>query len=233
LRLELITEKDRSIATASRRILLAVPRLLAIVLLVSLILTVTLEAQRSVATFQGHAGLRAHSEFLGNRSLPNGLSPQRGLQNGFFPNHLHRHGRHNGVLFPYFFPEYDPFWYEQPEIEETFESAPSAMNEQRDGRQLGNQEKPVPKSQLIDIPATSGSTAAKTLPSTVFILNSGERLESREFLLTASDLSIKVNHHRLTIPLQMLNLDATRVANRERGIDLRIPIDRTEISLSF
>ena len=163
------------------------------------------------------------------RTLPTARHSRR-----VFPNHFHsRHERHRGVLFPYFFPEYDPFWYEQPEIEERFESASSAVNEQGEGRQLGNQEKPVPKSQLIDIPATSGSTAAKTLPSTVFILNGGERLESREFLLTASDLSIKVNHHRRTIPLQMLNVDATVAANRERGIDLRIPADRTEISVSF
>jgi hypothetical protein len=31
----------------------------------------------------------------------------------------------------------------------------------------------------------------------------------------------------------MLDIDATVTANRERGIDLRIPADRNEISLSF
>jgi hypothetical protein len=105
--------------------------------------------------------------------------------------------------------------------------------EQRDGSQLGNQEKPAPKSQIIDIPGTSRSTAAKILAPTVSILKDGERLESREFLLTASDLSLKVDHYRRTIPLQMLNVDATIAANRERGLNFRIPADRTEITLSF
>ena len=67
----------------------------------------------------------------------------------------------------------------------------------------------------------------------MFILNDGERLEGREFLLTASDLSLTIDHHRRNIPLQMLNVEGTISANRERGIDLRIPADRTEISLSF
>lgn len=40
-----------------------VPRLLAI--LVPLILTVAVQAQRSIATFQGHAAVRGHSEFVG------------------------------------------------------------------------------------------------------------------------------------------------------------------------
>ncbi len=35
------------------------------------------------------------------------------------------------------------------------------------------------------------------------------------------------------IGLDRLDLDATIAANHERGIDLRIPADRNEISLSF
>ena len=211
-------------------------RSLPLVLLVALIFTLPLRAQRSGATFQGHAdGLRAHSGFLGQRNLSNGPFPHSGVQNGILPDrfHLHHHAR-NGILLPYFLPEYDPFWYEQPETEGAgVEPAPSAVLEQRDDRQLGSREKPVPKSQIIDIPSASRSRAAKKLPPTVFILQDGERLESREFLLTASDLSLTVNHYRRTIPLQMLNVDATIAANRERGLDLRIPADRTEISLSF
>jgi hypothetical protein len=133
-----------------------------------------------------------------------------------------------------FFPEHDLVWYEQPETEgASVEPAPSAVLEQREDRQLGSREKPVPKSQIIDIPGASRSRAAKTLAPTVFILKDGERLESREFLLTASDLSLTVNHYCRTIPLRMLNVDATIVANRERGLDLRIPADRNQISLSF
>jgi len=215
---------------------LGMPRSFPLVLLVALISTVALQAQRSVATFQGHAdGLGAHSGLLGQRSLSNGLFPQRGIQKGIFAGRFHGHhdGR-KGILLPYFSPEYDLVWYEQPETEgASVEPAPSAVLEQPEDRQLGSREKPVPKSQIIDIPGASRSRAAKTLAPTVFILKDGERLESREFLLTASDLSLTVNHYCRTIPFRMLNVDATIVANRERGLDLRIPADRNQISLSF
>jgi hypothetical protein len=36
-----------------------------------------------------------------------------------------------------------------------------------------------------------------------------------------------------TVPLDMLDINATIAANHEHGIDLRIPADRNEISLSF
>jgi hypothetical protein len=52
-------------------------------------------------------------------------------------------------------------------------------------------------------------------------------------VLTSSNLSVSVDRRQHTIPLDMLDIDATITANRERGIDLRIPADRSQISLSF
>ncbi len=92
--------------------------------------------------------------------------------------------------------------------------------------------KPVPPAQVINIPSTS-SAVPKALPPTVFILTSGERLESERFVLTANSLSVNVHRSLRTIPLDMLDLDATVAANRDRGIDLRIPNDHNEISLRF
>ena len=71
------------------------------------------------------------------------------------------------------------------------------------------------------------------LPPTIFILANGERLETRRYVLTVSRLSVNIERRQRTLPLDMLDIDATIAANRERGIDLQIPIDRTEISLSF
>ena len=178
-------------------------------LLVASILTVALQAQLSAPTFQGHAGPHSHSGFLGQRSLSNGFSPQRSLPNGASPNRFHRHhDRHDGVLSLYFVPDYDPFWYAQSDAEEA--TAPPVLIEQRDDEQLRMREKPLPKSQIIDIPGAPSSKIAKTLPPTIFILIDGERLESRQFLLTATDLSLNVNRYYRNIPLQMLNLDAIR-----------------------
>lgn len=89
------------------------------------------------------------------------------------------------------------------------------------------------KAQFIEIPAAAHSPAAKIPPPTVFILSNGERLETRRFVLSASALSVSIDRQQRTVPLDTLDLKATLAANRERGIDLRIPNDRNEISLSF
>jgi hypothetical protein len=93
-------------------------------------------------------------------------------------------------------------------------------------------EPPLPRAQVIEIPGVAGSPA-KELPPTVFVLASGERLEARRFVLTASNLSVSIGHQQRTVPLAQLDLDATLAANHGRGIDLRIPDDGNQISLSF
>lgn len=91
---------------------------------------------------------------------------------------------------------------------------------------------PLPPAQVINIPS-AGATVAKSLPPTVFILSNGEKLESDRFVLTANSLSVNVRRSLRTIPLHLLDIDATLAANHDRGIDLRIPNDRNEISLRF
>jgi hypothetical protein len=86
---------------------------------------------------------------------------------------------------------------------------------------------------VIDLPGAADSAASKPLPSAMFILTNGERLEAERYLLTHDNLYVTIDHQQRTIPLAMLNLNATVAADHERGIDLRIPADRNEISLSF
>jgi hypothetical protein len=93
--------------------------------------------------------------------------------------------------------------------------------------------KPAVQVQVIELPGNATSKESKPLQMAMFILTSGERLESQRFLLTASNLSVSVNRRQFVIPLDAIDLDATVAANRERGIDLHIPSDRNEISLSF
>jgi hypothetical protein len=91
---------------------------------------------------------------------------------------------------------------------------------------------PVP-AQVIEIPDTKKSTQTNPLPATVFVLTDGEKLETGRYLLTANSLSLTIHRDERTIPLRMLDVDATVAANRNRGIDLRIPSDQNEISLRF
>jgi hypothetical protein len=93
---------------------------------------------------------------------------------------------------------------------------------------------PIPNAQVIEVPAFANSSTPKVLPPpTIFILANGERLESRRFVLTASVLSLSFDRQHRNVPLESLDLNATVAANRERGIELRIPDDRNEISLGF
>jgi len=95
-------------------------------------------------------------------------------------------------------------------------------------------EPPIPNAQVIEVPAFANSNTPKVLPPpAIFILANGERLESRRFVLTASVLSVSIDRQHRNLPLASLDLNATVAANRERGIDLRIPDDRNEISLGF
>jgi hypothetical protein len=204
-------------------------RAVSLVLLVAVILSVTVQAQRPGAAFQGHApGLRNHSGFPGQHSLSGAPSHHR---SGVVGNRFHAPDA--GLFLPYSVTQYDPFWYEESDPEQTDEPASPVVIDQGNKRQLRMPEMPVPKSQIIEIPRPASSTAAKTLQPTIFILNDGERFETRQFLLTAWDLCLKIRGYHRTIPLLLLNRDATIAANRERGIDLHIPADLNEISLSF
>jgi hypothetical protein len=199
------------------------PRAVLFALLVASIVAGSLQAQRGGGTSQGHAGgMGGRSGFVGQRGgFPNGFHPR----SGFFPRRFHsRHSNDFGlVVVPYF----DPFEYEEPyaEAETTAPVPPVVLSRTPDT--------PPAKPQVIEVPGAANSTAAKTLPPTIFILANGERLEVRRFMLTASYLFVSIDRKERTIPLDMLDLNATLAANHERGVDLRIPDDRNEISLSF
>ena len=94
-------------------------------------------------------------------------------------------------------------------------------------------EPPPTKPLVINVPGAANSTAARTSQPTIFILANGERLEARWFVLTASNLSVSIDRQQRTVPFDMLDINATINANHELGIDLRVPADPNEISLSF
>jgi hypothetical protein len=91
----------------------------------------------------------------------------------------------------------------------------------------------VASPKVIDLPVNANAVATKSLPSAIFVLDNGERLETRQYLLTHDNLYVTIDRQQRTVPLKKLNIGATTVVNRERGIELRIPSDRNEIYLSF
>jgi len=197
---------------------LRMPRAALFVLLVACVLPAFVGAQR---TFGNAARQHARPTFGGQRGFSNRFSQGR----EFFPGGSRGHGSFGS----YFAPYDEPFGYEyqQADVEPgTNGPIPRVLVPPAP-------EPPIPKGQVIEIPGGANSTAAKVLPPTIFILANGERLETRRFVITASLLSISIDRQRRTVPLNMLDINATVSTNHERGIDLRIPDDRNEISVSF
>jgi hypothetical protein len=200
------------------------PRAALFTLLVASVLNGSLQAQQATATFHGDAARQpVRSGFAGQRGFPNRFFPRR----GFVPSGFHRHDGFGSIFVPYS-DWYD--WrvgYEQPDAE-AVRNGPVPPVEI-----LRTPEPPIPKAQVIEIPGVADSTAAQVLPPTVFVLANGERLETRRYVLTASNLSVRIDRQQRTVPLDTLDINATITANHEHGIDLRIPADRNEISVSF
>jgi len=186
-------------------------------LLVASLLTWSAEAQRT-GGFHGPAGLPGTGPAFA----------QRGAFAGAYGSY-----RHRGGFYPYFLPDFLP--YDQSEEAARPEPLQRVLYSPEP-------ERTSTSAQLIEIPAASSAKPAEPLPAAIFVLTSGERLEARRFLLTSTSLSVQVlsvqanRGQRVTglvIPIEALDLDATVAASRERGIQLQIPADRNEISLSF
>jgi hypothetical protein len=180
-------------------------------LLVASLLTASLHAQRGSGGFRGPAGFSAYAG-------------QRGSFNGAFS------GRRGG-FYPYFSPDLsddESYWFQGPQPEPLQRILYSPPEPER--TPTAPQVIEIPHTQ---IPHTLGTTEAEPQPPAMFVLKSGERLEGRRFLLTATTLSININRSQRVIPLDALDLDATVAGNRQRGITLQIPADRNEICLSF
>jgi len=92
---------------------------------------------------------------------------------------------------------------------------------------------PPREPKLIEVPGAASAANVKPLPPAVFILTSGEHVETSRFLLRATDLSVTVDRRQRTIPFNQLDVNATLAANHDRGIELEIPADPNEISLRF
>jgi hypothetical protein len=86
---------------------------------------------------------------------------------------------------------------------------------------------------LTEVKLSKEAPPSKPQPPTLFVLNDGEKLESHDYLLTASSLRIEVGRQERIIPVNKLNIDATLAANHERGIELIFPRTSCTIFLGF
>jgi len=75
--------------------------------------------------------------------------------------------------------------------------------------------------------------ASKPLPKTVFILVSGERVESDRYTMDSRALHVTVGAKQRTIALSQVNRDATAEANRKRGLEVKFPVRDSEVFVAF
>lgn len=86
---------------------------------------------------------------------------------------------------------------------------------------------------MISIPAGASAAPQKPRQKTIFILANGERLESDDYTIDANGIVATLDGKKRNLALNELNVNATKAANKERGIELTIPANRSEIVLSF
>ncbi len=194
---------------------------LATLLALSVVLAGSLQAQQRSGGFRGTGGVLTGPGFRGQRFSRGGFSAGRCC---------FQHFRNSGSFIL-------PFWYDQPF--EYDQLPPEAAANQpappvivvAAPSQPEVRERPPAEAKVIDIPGVQ--SPAKPRSPAIFILANGERLEAQRYMLTADSLRVTVDRQRRSIPLAMVDLKATLAANHERGIELRVPADRTEIFLEF
>ena len=129
---------------------------------------------------------------------------------------------------PYFFPNDESYWWEEPGPEPVgTEPAPEVVYAPPE------RERAPADAQVIEIPGAANQKEGKPPLPAIFVLINGERVETHRFVLTVSSLSVNIDRCERVIPLETVDLGATTAANRERGINLRIPAEHNEVSLSF
>ncbi len=67
----------------------------------------------------------------------------------------------------------------------------------------------------------------------VFILSNGQKVESGDYFITVDSVRLQQDGNERVIPLSTLNLNATIAANHERGLDLKFPDNKAQITVSF
>ncbi len=110
---------------------------------------------------------------------------------------------------------------------------------------VGNQNGAPKSPSVVNIPPAEKGRAAQPAspqsavpsavasPAAIFILANGDRLESGEYTLTAESVQVVQNGVHRTIPISAVNVPATLAANKQRGIDLKIPANKSQMVLAF
>jgi hypothetical protein len=201
----------------------------------AVVLGATLQAQ---AAGGGTRGGFAHAPTaIGGGARPgvgSGAGASVGSGGRYYHSYRKNNGNYNnGIYYPF----YDGIWYgdEPYAYSGPDDSGPRPMPPMMMPASISP---PAPERipsgpKMTELPVPADAGASKPLPAAMFILTNGERIEARQYLVTCDQVRLTVDRQQRLIPLAMLDINATLAADRQRGIDLRIPEGRSEISLGF
>jgi hypothetical protein len=211
----------------------AMQRVASITLLAAaLLLAASAQAQRGGA-MRGGGGRTVLSHGAGGHNRSRSGSAENSRTRSFRSNHFGNDNLGNNSLLY-------PVWYDEPydgeEVGPPEESGPPLMPAPMMAQ--GGNPRPAARRiptgpKITELPGRAQAVASARLPPAMFILTNGERIEARQYLVTYDQVQLVVDRQPRTIPLSMLDMNATLAANRQRGIDMRIPSGQHEISLGF
>ena len=90
-----------------------------------------------------------------------------------------------------------------------------------------------PGAKVIDVPRTNTDLPLKPSPKTIFVFKNGERLEVDHYTIDAGVLYLTKDGQQRAAALSTLDIQASLDANHERGVELKIPQSRSEVTIAF
>jgi thiol-disulfide isomerase/thioredoxin len=92
---------------------------------------------------------------------------------------------------------------------------------------------PVAGAKVIEAREMAAPTKTKAARKTIFVFANGERLETAQYTMDGGLLHFVGNGEQRTVALSTLNIKATVAVNRQRGVEVKIPQSRSEMTLAF
>jgi thiol-disulfide isomerase/thioredoxin len=87
--------------------------------------------------------------------------------------------------------------------------------------------------QWITVPNSASFSRIKPLPKTIFILSSGEKLESDHYVIQSGFVDVTVGEQVRHVLLTELDTQKTIAVNHKNGVNLKIPTNKSELFLGF
>jgi hypothetical protein len=197
------------------------------VLAASVLLAATGQAQRGNGAMRSGGARAVVARGAGGQSGAASHSGARDIHGGSHDHSRNRNSGNGSLLYPVGYDEAQDSAEPGPP-EESGPLMPAPM------MAPGGHPRRIPAGpKITELPAATKAANSAPAQPAMFILTNGERIETRQYLVTYDHVELTVDRQSRILPLSTLDVNATLDADRKRGIDLRIPAGHNEISLGF